>query len=370
MGLKKISTRQLIIFFCIYSFSIKFLTLPQLLSRGAGNDAWISALVGTIIELLLIWLVLNVLVKGRDSDIYSDLRNKLTGVGAKSIILLMFLLLGLQLLILMWTSFTLTNENLFASINKHLFILPLLVFGVLFCFVPARAIFRSGEVFYILIIVALALSVLPVIPQMRPAEVTPILANGFGPILNTVYRNLIYFESVAFLLIFSGDIKLDKDFKKKFMSIAALIGIFFVFFVFMFQSLFGPLAEYKSIAIANLAIYTKFLTQGGRLDWVLICIWLLLLLLRFGVTFFASFACIRYIFNLKHRAGYIGFGIAISLYFIFLFVLNTKTRLDNFIITVAPVIAAIFILIPLISFLCAILARSKKKTSRKEVENV
>ena len=362
----KITARQLIIFYCIYSFSIKFLTLPQILSQGSGRDAWIAALLGTVLELALLFLTLKVLENGKGSDIYSDFRANTTFIGAKAFAIVLFSIFFFQLFILANTSFTLLSDSLFAELNKHLFIIPLVLFGTLFCFSQAQAIFRSGEIFYLLIILGLVLSVIPVIGQIRPSEVTPILSNGFMPVLNTTYNNLIYFESTALLLVFSGDIKMEKKFKRNFMTVASIVGLFFVLFVFMFYALFGPLAPTKTMAVANLSTYSSFLTQGGRLDWILICIWLLLLLLRFGITFYCAFASIRYIFNIKHRAGYISFSLALAVYLLFIFIFVYDSRLQGLIATLAPAVAALFFLVPLTAFINSTILKRRKPGDVKE----
>ena len=374
---KKITGRQLVIFYCIYSFAIKFLSLPSLLSGEAGHNAWIAALIGTLMELLVLFAVLCVLVIGQGSDIYSDMRTNTKFVGAKFVVLCMLALFLLQLFILAAQSYVLLSQNLFTELNLHKFLAPLVIFGVLFCFMPARAIFRSGEIFFILVILGVALSVFPALTQMRPSEVTPIFGGGFLPILRSSYLNLIYFESAAFLLVFSGDINQrgtargmqetqppiynPKRFIGRFMMIAGGVGFFFVFFVFMFTSIFGPLGTTKYLAVTNLTTYSEFLTQSGRLDWLLVCIWALLLLLRFGATFFAAFACVRYLFNVKHRAGYIGFSIALFLYLMIWLLVRTPARLNDFVLLAAPAIAVLFFLVPLACFVNALILRRRKK---------
>ncbi|MCL2850837.1 MAG: GerAB/ArcD/ProY family transporter [Firmicutes bacterium] len=379
--MKKISTRQLIIFYCIYSFAIKFLALPAILSGESVRNAWVIALIGTVFELLVIFAVLNVLVIGAGSDIYSDLRSNTKFVGAKLVVLLMLGLLLLQLFILASQSYIILGQNLFTELNIHKFLIPLVIFGAAFCFLPARAFFRSGEIFYLLIIIGIALSVFPALRSMNPGEITPLFSGGFMPILRGFYHNLIYFESAAFLLIFSGDIqqgcpakaqgenqpipfKNPKEFITKFMLVAGLVGAFFVFFVFMFTSIFGPLGPTKDLAITNLTTYSEFLTQSGRLDWILVCIWSMLLLLRFGATFFAVFACLRYIFNVKHRAGYIGFSVALFLYLMWWLLVKTPDRLNDFIVIVAPAIAILFFTVPVVCLINALIL--KKRNSGKK----
>lgn len=343
--------------------------MPQLLSQGAGRDAWWAAIIGTVLELLILFAVLNVIVINNavnsHSNLYTDLRKNTTFVGAKLIILLMLGLFLLQLFILIGTSYSLVTQNLFHDMGIHRFLIPLVLFGTMFCLMSARAIFRGGEIFYLLIILGLLISVVPAVPKMQLSEVTPMFSDGARPIFNSVYMNLIYFESASFLLIFSGDIKVTKDFRRKFMTVAVLVGVVFVFFVFMTTTLFGPLAPYKGIAVANLTVYSSFLTQGGRLDWVLICIWFLLLAVRFGLTFFCAFACIRYLFNVKHRAGYIGLGIAATLWAVYAFAIVRVEVLNNFVSQAAPAIAVLVLVIPLVCLVNAFVLKRRVKNGRK-----
>jgi spore germination protein KB len=333
--------------------------LPSLLATGAGRDAWIAALVGSILELAILFLVINVITRNND-DMYASLRRTTTWAGAKFVMVLILAVFVLQLLILMQQSFMILNENLFANLHRQTFVIPILFFGVLCCFVEARSIFRSGEIFFMLIVVAFALAVFPAIPQMRPSEVLPILDDGFAPVLGAVFRNLIYFESAAFLLVFGGDAEIKKNFKRNFMIWASLVSLFFVFFVFMFTSLFGVLAPIKSVAIANMTLHSSFLTQSGRFDWFLVCVWLLLLLVRFGVTFFGAFVCIKNLFNVKRKAGYIGFIIAVALWAVFTFAFQTKASLNNLVGTLVIPIAVLFFLIPLFCFIGTLIKRRAK----------
>ena len=353
--MKKISTRQLIIFYCIYSFSIKFLALPQLLATHSAQDAWIAAIIGTVIELLLLYLAINVLVLRKDHPKWN--------IWIKPVLVLMFAMFLLQLFIIMGTSHTLVTQNLFHGLGRQTFFIPLVLFGMMFCFVSARAIFRSGEIFYLLIILGLALSVIPAIPKMQPSMVTPIFESGFGGIWASVFRNLIFFESTAFLLTFSGEIKITKDFRKKFMTIATLVGAVFVFFVFITITIFGPLTVYQNIAIIDLATNSSFFRTGGRIDWILVCIWLLLLMLRFGVTFYCAFICIRYLFNIKHRATYIGMIIAASMWATWTFAIINTARLDRFIHLSSVAIAITVLVIPIACFVHALVTKRRTKNA-------
>lgn len=344
--MKKISTRQLIIFYFIYSFSIKFLMLPQLLSKTAGADGWISAAFGTIIELLVLWFVLSLIQSPKFKV-------------QKFILPLMLAIFLLQIFILINQSFNLLKDNLFENLSVYYFSVPMILLGVFFCFMPTRSVFRSGEIFFVFIIFGIILSVFPALAKINPQEVLPIWSST-GSIFSALYLNLIYFESAFFLLMFRNDIKVEKHFRKKFMTVATIVGAFFVFFIFMFYALFGPLAPMKNVAVTNLTIYSSYMTGNGRLDWVLVTMWLLLLLLRFGVTFFCAFMCLRNITGLKKRAGILGAGIAVFVWVVSTFVFSTSRNLNAFIHAIPWLIASLYIAIPVAFFAASLLQKRRR----------
>jgi len=299
----------------------------------AGHDAWIAALIGTVLELLIIFGVIHVIAKGYRTPRY--------------VLPFMFALFLLQLFILTGTSRVLVTDQLLHEMPIHVFLIPLVLFGVFCCLLGARPIFRGGEVFYVLIIIGVALSIIPALLKIRGSEVLPMFDNGWG-IINAVFKNAIFFESASFLLLFSGDIKVTKDFRKKFMIIASIVGALFVFFVFMTTAVFGPLAPMKSIAIVDLTTHSSFLTQGGKVGWLLVCIWLLLILLRFAVTSYCAFVCLRDLFGVKKFAGVIAITVAIALWAVWAFAVRTWDRLDVFLgyLPVSIIVVVFALLIP------------------------
>jgi spore germination protein KB len=258
------------------------LLLPSLLFKTAGRDAWIAAAIGTAIELLILYFTILYVSKKPKTLFYND-----TKFFSKFFMLIFLAVFVYEILILLSQAYELLNDNLFEHVNRYTFFIPLILMGLFFCFCPSRAIFRSGEVFFVFIILGVAISVFPALTRTQPSEILPIFENGFMPILNAVLQNIIYFQSALFILIFKGEITTSPRFKTKFMTASILVGLFFVFFVFMFVCLFGELAEYKTVAITNFV--------AGRSGWTLVTMWLLLLLLRFGVTFFCAWRCMKYI---------------------------------------------------------------------------
>jgi len=287
-----ISPRQLVVFYFIYSFSIKFISLPSLLAKTAGSDAWLAAALGTAIELLLLFLTL----------LFITQRHVPRPPRAVKTVLLLFALcvFAYQLVLLFNHTYALLDHNLYDHIPYFLFIIPMAIFGLFFCLSPVRAIFRSAEIFFVFIVLGVAIAVIPAVTHISPTTIKAPLSNGVMPVIRAVFENIIYFESFLFILLLRPQIALDyrgtgfsARFKTKFMLLATALGVFFVFFVFMFQNLFGALAPMRPTAISNLTLHSSYATTSGRFDWALLTIWLLLILMRFGVTAYCAMQCLR-----------------------------------------------------------------------------
>jgi len=307
---KKISTRQIIIFYLIYTFAIKFVMLPHLLSLDSGSNGWISAIIGSVIELLVLFAVVSYL-KGEE-DIYADLRKKTTVVGAKIILFILFTFFMLQAVLTLTHTQDVLGSTIYENFEELLLVIPMLLLAIYFCYAPTRSVFRSGELFFVLIIVGLGLALLPAIDKVNFNEL-----NMRGDILRGVLNNLIFFEGALILLMFRGDIKIEKHFTKKFMSWAVVGAVVFVAFVAIYYTIFGPLFIYKPLGVIDIAGQNSYISQNGRLDWIIVCIWFVLLVIRFGMLFFAAFASMRYVSHVRFQPAIIVFPLAIVIYVLF-----------------------------------------------------
>lgn len=352
--MKKVSARQIIVFYFIYSFAIKFLMLPHLLTETAGRDAWIAAVLGSLIELSFLCIILVSMAADKDRDVYQGLRSPYL---AKPVLTLLFAFFLLQLLITLKHANFLLKNTLYENFSVHMYLIPMLILGIFFCYMKTRAVFRSGEIFYILIIAAIFLAVVPSLWKADAKEVLPILSGGLKPALLAAYNNLVYFEAPLVLLVFKGEVDIKKGFARNFMLWAAAGAVVFAAFIFFYYSLFGPLADLRTLGIVDITGQNSYISQGGRLEWIIVCIWLLLLMIRFGVLFYCCFALARYVTHLhKLQPAAIVFPLAIGIYALYLLV-----SLNRILSTLRPFIVGFYILIPLLFLAVTLLLKGGKK---------
>jgi spore germination protein KB len=339
--------------------------LPHSLSGGSYRDAWIAALIASIFEIVFLYIAITAMRLWQDKDIYAGLKNKVTPIGAKIVLGVLMLFFLLQSIITIKITNHLLTSTLYEDLGVHTFTIPLLLVGVFFCYSQTRAVFRSGEIFAFLVILALGLALLPSLGKSTPSEVLPMLDNGFRPLFGGIYKNLGFIESSMFLLMFSGSVKIERGFTRKFLISAGLGALVFVGFVFLFTTVFGPLAESKPLAIVNLTQVSSYISQNGRVEWIMVCVWLILLIMRFGVTFYCAFAAIRYVIGTRNcldrwQPAAIAIPLAVVMYIIHAVLIVSLKDMEGLLNALSPVLLAFYIIIPAFFLILSLVKRRGK----------
>jgi hypothetical protein len=268
-GNQKISIRQLCIFYIIYSLSIKVLVLPSILSP-------VSAAIGAGFEILSVaataWLV-----------------KKLNSrkIAAKIVFAAAGLILIIELFLAVQTTKLLVTESL-RDLPGILFYLPLIIAGLFFAKAPVRAFFRAGEILWWFILIAFIIAIIPTIYSIDLQKITNLSNDVFVP-------NLLYFDGALFILIFASES--EKYTPRKVITASLLCGVFFVAFTVLFAILFETLAAEKTLALIDITMASKHITDTGAFDFYIAGSSLTMLIMRAGVTVCAIAVCIKKIFN-------------------------------------------------------------------------
>ena len=285
----KINTRQLCIFYAIYSLSIKILALPSILAAGAANFAWAAALIGIAFEILTVMLA-----------------TWLLRIDTKSVFAKILYCLFVPILLLeLWLTGTVTHglvyENLFADLPLIVFIATLAVIGAFFIYRPMRAFFRSGEILWLFILIGIIMAVIPTVYDLDKDFAVLVSGSGSG-IVKTAAFNVLYFQTAIFVFIFGASSERNSKDIMKINLTAVFTGLFFAAFVALFIVLFGPLAVNKTTAIIDMTTASKHITDSGAFDWYIASAALTMLVLRLGAEVAAVVICVKKIFNLRKKA--------------------------------------------------------------------
>ncbi len=282
-----INLRQLCLGYFLYSISIKVLTLPSTLAKGAGNWAWLSALLGIVFELVLV-IVASLILK------FTDNRNRFF----RGLCWLLLPLIALEIILTATQIFQLAYTDLFTNLGITVFVITLIGLGMFFLTRQPRAVFRASEILWLFFTFGLILAVIPTLYQINVNWHDLVRGNG-GQILSTTLINLGFFETATFVLAFGSETrKTNRDLIKLNLT-ALLCGIGYVVVMILFVLLFGSLGRHQTMGLVDLTTAAQFITNSGSMDWLIATAILAALVLRFGIQLVAMVTLVKR--GLNHR---------------------------------------------------------------------
>ena len=270
-----INLRQLCIGYFLYSIGIKVLTLPSALITTAGNWAWVSALLGVLFELTLVFIACLIL--------------KYLQSNGKFFRVLCWLMIPLVLIGIVITAiqvYHLAYTHLFTNLGISVLVITLIALGFFFLTRKPRAVFRAGEVLRLLFVLGLILAIVPTLYNIdiNWQDLTRGNSNG---ILPATLMHLGFFESATFVLAFGSESrKANRDLWRINLT-ALLCGIGYVVFMVLFVLLFGSLGRHHTLGLVDMTTAAQFITHTGSLDWLISTAILATLILRFGIQLVA-----------------------------------------------------------------------------------
>ena len=276
-----INLRQLCIGYFLYSISIKVLTLPSILANGAGNWAWLAALLGVIFEITLV-IVASLILK------FTDHRNRYF----RGICWLLIPLVIAETVLTATQIFHLAYTDLFTNLGITVFVITLIVLGLFFLTRQPRSVFRAGEILWLFFAFGLILAIIPTLYQIKVDGHTLIQDNS-SRILPTLFFNLGFFETATFVLTFGSETKKTNQELVRLNLTAILCGIGYAVVMVLFILLFGTLSRHQTMGLIDMTTAAQFITNTGGLDWLIATAILSALVLRFGVQLIAIVTLIK-----------------------------------------------------------------------------
>jgi len=282
-----INIRQLCIGYFLYSVSIKVLTLPSALAHGAGNWAWLSAILGIVIELCLV-AVASLILK------FTNRENRFF----RALCWLVIPVVIYETVITAIQVFNLAYTDLFTNLGITVFVITLIGLGLFFLTRQPRAMFRASEILWLFFALGLILAIIPTLYNIKVDWHDLVRGDG-RQIFTTTLLNLGFFESATFVLAFGSETrKTNRDLWHINLT-ALLCGIGYIAFMILFVLLFGTLGQHQTMGLVDMTAASQFITNSGSLDWLIATAILAALVLRFGTQLVAIVTLLKR--GLNHR---------------------------------------------------------------------
>ena len=298
---EKINARQLAILTICFVIGRAILLIPSILTRIAENDAWISAMLGTIIGILVVFLFIKAM-QAEPTLSFVQYSMKSLGKWVGGFISINFILFCLIIAALHARSMGdfMTTQVLTET--------PIEAINIIFIFTCVLAvrlgievIARSSEIFFPYIVFMLMILFLFIIPELKIERMQPIFGNGIKPILQGTYSNVgfPFFEMIVLMMIIQL-VNQPKEGYKSLITGTAIGGGFLAFLTLI--SILALGTETVAIQLYPTYVLAKIIDVGDvfqRIEPLVAGVWFLSLFFKMTLSFYAASLGIAHLLQLK-----------------------------------------------------------------------
>lgn len=300
--MNKLSVRQLCLFLACLAPCGKLLSLPAILSREAGGDLLISALINFLFQGVIIFLMLR-LAERTEFTFFGLLKNTFGEVAARVIYVIFALYFLFYALFPVLEQKFFVQSELYDSLPSLLVFLPFFLFSLFACAKNITAIGRSADIALPLFAISVGGLLFMSVSSADFSAVLPIGDSSPAQILSGSAHTQNWFSDSAFVLLFLGKFPAGRKTTVK-ATVAYAIGALVVLaFLLVFYGIFQSIAPREGYAISKIGRYYSALSVIGRVDILLNYIFTIALLFYSVVPFMLGAECLSYVFG-EHRIIY------------------------------------------------------------------
>lgn len=287
---EKISARQFMIFVLMFTVGGNILVTPSLLATSVKQDAWIAAILGMILSVLLIWLY-GSLGSRFPTKTLVEYSEEILGKWIGKVISLLFL-----------SYFLILAAIILREIGDFMVIqvmpeTPMTAFHVVFLLLVIAAtrmglepVARAAEIFLPWVVILYLIVILFVAPQLKIENIQPIFEHGPKSIFAATYPffGLVFLELYILLMLFPSVNRRTKT--KKAYFLGTFFGGILILIIILFSILvIGPeqveRQVYPSYVLAKKINVADFFQ---RLEVVVAGSWFLTLFFKLTICFYAT----------------------------------------------------------------------------------
>jgi spore germination protein KB len=297
----KISARQTVILLILLTMSPAIRLFPQATARFAGKAGWLAPIVAVIPMIILI-LLLNSAFKNKSeanlSDLYFDILGNIAGR-----IVLFFYIVWILVLLALYTRYY--SERILSSIQPGASNCFLIITMLFLVFMATKkgivTIARSGEIFIIIFMLVLTLSMTFSLPEIKYRNIMNVSYLDAWPVAKASVDIFAVWGYFLFLFFFADKIN-DKENIKKF----GLQGLLFLFIItllgliMVIGSLGSRLASHVSLPYFMVVKNISILETVDHIEPVVLALWVISDFMIISVFTVIAVSLIKSFFGLSH----------------------------------------------------------------------
>lgn len=298
----KINSYQFLVLVVLFTIGTSIFTVPSALATDAKQDAWLAAIFGTGIGLLVILLFITIALWFPHLT-YVQILEKLFGKWLGKAFSALFVLMSL-----LYASELLYYFGLFLNIHMMpstpMVVLSTLMAGVVVMGVRLglETFARTAEILIVVFFVIFFILVAFISPEMKFENIQPVYEMGTKKIVQSsiFYVIISSVNAVVLLMIFPSFINKMKSVKKSFLLGNLIGGIVIIIITFLSVTVFG--VEKTAGEIFPSYELTKRINIGNfvqRIEGLMASLWFITLYFKTTLYFYAAVLGMAQILNLK-----------------------------------------------------------------------
>lgn len=297
---KRISTNQASLILCLFTIALKVSALPAIMFSFSGNDSYITCLIAIVFDFIGTAIIINIMEKHPNETFFSITKETMGNIIATIIQIVLLIYFIIRTILVLQELHDYFIATLFEELNPIYF---LIILGLIMLYSTGkdfRTIGRLIELIFWPVAIAIAFTLVFPIKDLQIIKLLPIFEEGLFPIYKGLSRTTFAFGDYMILLIMMGKISFEKKSKKKILIYMSGALLFIFNFFVIFVGCFGDFALSQTLALSELPLHNTTPATIGKLEWLTISIWTIILLVNAILLSIAS----RSVFdNIFHTNG-------------------------------------------------------------------
>lgn len=367
----KVNVTQISLLILLVISGGKFLSLPSILASKVGHDAWLVLCVNFLWDAIclsaLLWATkLNTHRLGLDEILNSTV----TKVGSKIVLSIFFVMFVSRSIILLDSCYKTLAVTFDVNTNWILFVTPILTVAIFAVKWGFNAIARVSQILFALVVLSIVAILIYPTTQAQFAQLLPLFEAGTATVFKTAFSHSFWFSDYVFIYFVLENVKPQKYVVMPVLISFVIGALLTILLNAVFLSLFGELAQFGTLAMSKIGLFSATASSTGRWDWLTLSAWLLSVVIKVIIFIFCAYKCIEKIFE-KHfsKPNPFVFG-AIGLLLLLPLVVSVDVFMNEFLSRCVFVFATVQYLLPLVMPLLTKIANAAKtKTALSEVKS-
>ncbi|SDN09533.1 spore germination protein KB [Psychrobacillus sp. OK028] len=298
----KINSYQFLVLVIFFTVGTSILAVPSALAIVAKHDAWISAILGTALGLLIVWLFTKIGIWFPNLT-FVQMNETLFGKWIGKVFSFLFLSMTLLFTaVILYYSGSFLTTHVMPNTPMAATNILMAIILVMAVRLGLETIARSAEILTGVFFILFILLVIFIAPEIKYENIQPVFEVDIKSIAESSLTLIVVssVNAVTLLMIFPAFINQPKSAKKSFFIGNLIGGLIIIIITFLCITVLGAdltaRQEYPSYGLAKMINIGNFI---NRVESLMAALWIICLYYKMVLYFYASVYGLAQILNLK-----------------------------------------------------------------------